>query len=171
MIPLYPVKARYKLATLCSLLSAGKAWKTGTKGVPAEIQKARSYHSKQSWLNHFGLINKFVLPLEIVAMVNTVVNGTTTPDNPPLLEINDYEPCWTCGGDYLPLASYKGSLLLFPIFFLLSLFSSPSTTRICNKLVGPTFELLFLNLTSGIHIIREPPLPSINWSETNIQCP
>jgi len=31
--------ARYKWAPPCSHLSVGKAWKIGTKGVPAEIQK------------------------------------------------------------------------------------------------------------------------------------
>ena len=39
MIPSYLVKAKYKLAYPYSLLSAGKAWEIGTKGVPAEIQK------------------------------------------------------------------------------------------------------------------------------------
>ena len=39
MIPSYLVKARYKLASPYSLLSAGKAREIGTKGIPAEIQK------------------------------------------------------------------------------------------------------------------------------------
>ena len=39
MIPLYPVRARYKLAPLCSLLCSGKAQKMGIKGIPVEIQK------------------------------------------------------------------------------------------------------------------------------------
>ena len=39
MMPLYAVKAKNKLEPPCSLLSAGKAQKMGTKGVPAEIQK------------------------------------------------------------------------------------------------------------------------------------
>ena len=102
----------------------------GNKGVSAEIPEpvaatprradsttsGSSRHSKESWLNHFGLINTFVLPLEIVTMV-IVVNGTTTPNDPPLLKISDlnYEPHWIHGGDYPPLASYKDSLLLFPI--------------------------------------------------------
>jgi len=80
--------------------------------------KARSCHSKKSWLNRFELINKFVLPLEIVAIVFiiavvTILVNRTTPNDPPLLKINQttYH-----GGDYLPLASSKDSLLLFPIF-------------------------------------------------------
>ena len=47
MIPLYPVKAIYKLAPPCSLLSAGKARKIGTKGVPAEIQKPEAATKKE----------------------------------------------------------------------------------------------------------------------------
>ena len=72
--------------------------------------KARSCHSKGSWLNHFGFINNFVL--EVV-----VVNQTTS-DDPSLLKIN----VWTMssagilGDDYLSRASYKDSLLLFPMF-------------------------------------------------------
>ena len=46
MIPFYPVKARYKWAPPCSLLSAGKARKMGTKGVPAEIQKPEALTPK-----------------------------------------------------------------------------------------------------------------------------
>ena len=37
VIPLCPVKARYKLASPCSLLSAGKARKIGAKEFPVEI--------------------------------------------------------------------------------------------------------------------------------------
>ena len=46
MIPLYPVKARYKLVPPYSLLSAGKARKMGTKGVPAKIQKPEAVTPK-----------------------------------------------------------------------------------------------------------------------------
>ena len=48
MIPLYPVKTRYKLAFPSSLLSAGKARDTGTKGVPAEIQKPEAVTPKRA---------------------------------------------------------------------------------------------------------------------------
>ena len=33
--------------------------------------------------------------------------------------------------------------------------STTSLIKICNKLVGPTFEPLFLNLTPGTHINRK----------------
>ena len=48
MIPLYSVKARYKLAPPCFLLSADKAQKMGTKGVPAEIQKPEAVTPKRA---------------------------------------------------------------------------------------------------------------------------
>ena len=48
MIPLYSVKARYKLAPPCSLLSAGKAWRMGTKGVTAEIQKPEAVTPREA---------------------------------------------------------------------------------------------------------------------------
>ena len=46
--------------------------------------KARSCHSKESWLKHFRLINKFVLFLEIV-------NWTTTSKTHAWL---NYKQCW-----------------------------------------------------------------------------
>jgi len=76
----------------------------GNKGVSAEIREPEaatprransttlhlSCHFKESWPNHFGLINKFVLPLEIVTVVTVIaVNRTTMPDDPPLQKIND----------------------------------------------------------------------------------
>ena len=48
MIPLYPVKTRYKSVPLYSLLSAGKAREMGTKGVPAEIQKPEAVTPKRA---------------------------------------------------------------------------------------------------------------------------
>jgi len=42
MVPLYPVQAIYKLASLCFLLSADlnlQCWEDRNKGVPAEIPK------------------------------------------------------------------------------------------------------------------------------------
>ena len=54
----------------------------------------------------------------------------------------------------------------FPIFSITLLPFSVSLIRIYNKLVGPTFEPLFLNLMPGIQILKEPHLPPINWSET-----
>ena len=48
MIPLYTVKAVYKWAPPCSLLSAGKAWKMGTKGIPTEIQKPEAVTPKEA---------------------------------------------------------------------------------------------------------------------------
>ena len=66
----------------------------------------------------------------------------------------NYEPHWTHGGDYLPLALYKDSLLLFPIFSIARLPFPISLLKICNKQVGPTFELLFLNLVLGVHISK-----------------
>ena len=88
MIPLYPVKTRYKLVPLYSLLSAGKAREMGTKGVPAEIQKPEAVTAKAADLTTLDLlINKTVLPLERVVAV-VVVNQTTIPDNPSLLKIS-----------------------------------------------------------------------------------
>ena len=63
--------------------------------------KARSCHSKRSWLDHFGLIYKFVLPSESFSIISIVpvivaiviVNRATTPNNPPLLKIT-YKQCW-----------------------------------------------------------------------------
>ena len=46
MIPLYPVKTRYKSMSPYSLLSAGKAREMGTKGVPVEIQKPEAVTPK-----------------------------------------------------------------------------------------------------------------------------
>ena len=98
----------------------------GNKGVSAEIPEPEaatprradsttldlSCHSKDSWLNHFGLVNKFVLPLKSgCRQWNNAWQTTTTED-----QWLNYKPHWTCGGDYLPLALYKDSLLLFPIF-------------------------------------------------------
>ena len=76
----------------------------GNKGVSAEIPEPvaatprradsttldSSCHSKENWLNHFGLIIKFVLPLEILAMVAIIINRATMPNDPPLLKINDW---------------------------------------------------------------------------------
>ena len=65
MMPLYAVKAKNKLEPPCSLLSAGKARKMGTNGVPAEIQKPEAVTPRRADLTTFDLfINKFVLPLE-----------------------------------------------------------------------------------------------------------
>ena len=50
MIPLYPVKARYKLASPCFLLSADlnlQGLEDGNKGVPAEIQKPKTITPKE----------------------------------------------------------------------------------------------------------------------------
>ena len=60
--------------------------------------KARICHSKKSWLNHFGLINKFVLPLQSLSSSpwtrcqqnNNVWRPTTTED-----QSLNYEPRWT----------------------------------------------------------------------------
>jgi len=88
MTPLYSVRARYKLAPPRYLLSAGKAQKMGTKGVPAEIQKPEAVTAKAADLTTLDLfINKTVLPLERVVAV-VVVNQTTIPDNPSLLKIS-----------------------------------------------------------------------------------
>ena len=65
------------------------------------------------------------------------------------------------GGDYpcfmqfLPLSIFSIAHLPFPI--TLNHLSSPffiSLIKICNKLVGPICEPLFLNLTPGIHISK-----------------
>ena len=89
---MHPVKARYKWAPPCSLLSAGKAWKMGTKGVPAEIQKPEAVTPKTtdsstlhlfiSWYCHWKEV-------AVIAVVTVVVNRTTVPDDPPLLEISE----------------------------------------------------------------------------------
>ena len=78
--------------------------------------KARSCHSKRSWpLWTYKwvctAIGKFLHRL-------VVINWTTMPNEPPLLKINIWPTsnAGICGGDYLPLASYKDSLLLFLIF-------------------------------------------------------
>ena len=55
MILLYPEKARHKLVPPCSLLSAGKAWKMGTKGVPAEILKPEDVTPKGADLTTLDL--------------------------------------------------------------------------------------------------------------------
>jgi len=93
MIPLYPVKTRYKLATPYSLLSTGKTREMGTKGVPAEIQKPEVVTPKRAD-NHSGLINKFVLPLEIIIIIAvvtvvTILVNRTMPSDLPLLKINN----------------------------------------------------------------------------------
>ena len=98
MMPLYAVKAKNKLEPPCSLLSAGKAQKMGTKAVSAEIPEPvaatprrsdsttldSSYHSKESRLDHFGLINKFVLPSQSSSspchQSNNTQQLTTTED-------------------------------------------------------------------------------------------
>ena len=49
-----------------------------------------SYHSKESWLDHFGLTNKFVLPSSLSLSPWTPLSTETTPDDPPLLKINDW---------------------------------------------------------------------------------
>ena len=86
--------------------------------------RARSCHSKKSWLNHFGLINKFVLPLESIAVVTTVtVEQLSSSTEQQCLTTHHYWRSMTelrtmldHGDDYLPLASYRDSLLLFPVF-------------------------------------------------------
>ena len=67
MIPLYALKTRYKWVPPCSLLSADKAQKMGTRRVPAEIQKPEAVTPKGA--DHSGLINEFVLPLESFSIV------------------------------------------------------------------------------------------------------
>ena len=59
----------------------------------------------------------------------------------------------------------------FPIFSIALLPFPVSLIRIYNKLVGLTYEVLFLNLTPGIQILQEPHLPPINWSETEVVLP
>ena len=76
MIPLYPVKTRYKLATPYSLLSTGKTREMGTKGVPAEIQKPEVVTPKRAD-NHSGLINKFVLPLQSLQSLQLLPSSST----------------------------------------------------------------------------------------------
>ena len=117
--------------------------------------RASSCHSKESWLDHFGLINKFVLPSQSLS------SSPWTPLSTEQQRLTTHHywksmtELWTTldhGGDYLPLASIK-TLCFYFLSFLSPFFPSPSRwmTRICNKLVRPTFELLFLNLISGIH--------------------
>ena len=73
-----------------------------------------SCHSKESWLDHFGLINKFVLPSQ------SSLSPLWSTEHPLTHHYwRSMTELWTTldhGGDYLPLASYTDSLLLFPIF-------------------------------------------------------
>ena len=112
MIPLCPVENRmqvgipapsYLLARPRRLEQRSFCWDPRT----------RNCHSKESWLNHFGLIYKFLLPLKsCCCQWNNNARWPTTTEDQWL----NYEPRLTHGGDYLPLASYKDSLLLIPIF-------------------------------------------------------
>ena len=112
-----------------------------------------SCHSKESWLDHFGLINKFVLP----SSWSLLLWSQSSTEHPTTHHYwRSMTELWTTldhGGDYLPP-------IWTPCFYFLSFllpFSpspSPWMTRICNKLVGRTFELLFLNLMPGIYISK-----------------
>jgi len=73
------------------------------------------------------------------------------------------------GGDFP--AFYKDYLLLFPISFLSSVFTSPSplVTRICNQLVMQTLDLLCLNLAARYTYIKRTSSRSCNWIKTASQ--
>ena len=122
----------------------------GNKRSSCWYPKARRCHSKRSWLNHVGLINKFVLQLEGRSQPSSAMEQHR--NNPLVLKTNLAGPIVV-----------TISLLLCtktPCFCFLSFLSpvspSPSSRliKIHNKLVKPTFEPLFLNLTSGIHISK-----------------
>ena len=82
MIPLYYVRARCTLVPPCSLLSAAKAKKMETKGVPAKIQKQEAVTPKGADSTSLDIsIYKFVLPLERVTVI-MVINQPTISDNP-----------------------------------------------------------------------------------------
>ena len=103
--PLCPVKNRMQMGIWASLLPliCWQGPEDDNKGISAEIPEPvaatprradsttsdSSCHSKESWLSHYGLKNKFVLPLEIVAMITIVVVNRTMP-NDPLLKISDW---------------------------------------------------------------------------------
>ena len=143
MIPSCPVKNRMQVGIpVPSYLLARP--RDGSKGVSAEIPEPeaatprRAYsttldlscHSKESWLDHFGLINELVLPLEIVTVVTIViVNRTTMPDDPPLLKIND----WTM--DHVGPMVVTISLLL-PIKTPSYLFYCPSSLPLLLEWLG-----------------------------------
>ena len=59
----------------------------------------------------------------------------------PLMDHGGDSPCFT---QFLPFSIFSIAHLPFPIFLI----------KVCNKLVEPTFELLLLNLTPGIHISK-----------------
>ena len=153
-----PVKTGYNFASLSFLLPTDinlQGLEDGNKGVP----EARSCHSRNSWLNHFRLINKFVLSLLVA------VNWTTQP---PMTHHywRSTSELWAMleTSVVTSLAFYKDSLLVLSISFLSPVFPSPSplVTRICNKLVRQTFDPMCLNLAVGyIYIKESPPSPII----------
>ena len=104
-------KTGCRWAPLCSLLSPGKAWKMGTKEFVLRSQSQKLPLQRE-------LTQALWTYLQVCTVAIIIVNQTRAPDNPSLLKIN----VWTMssagihGDDYLPLASYKDSLLLFPIF-------------------------------------------------------
>ena len=157
-------KTGWRWASLLPLI-CWQGLEDGNKGVSAEIPEPiaatprradsttsdLSCHSKESWLDHFGLINKFLLPLKSChhQQNNNARWPTTSEDQwtrnhagPMVVTISLLLPAKIPCFYFLPFLS-----LFFPS-------PSPWMTRICNNLVGPTFEPLFLNLTSGIHISK-----------------
>lgn len=111
VIPLW-----YKWVPPCSLLSAGEAQKMGTKGVSAEIQKL-SLQKELTWPP--WIYKKKSVPLFGEKKIITIVNWTTTSDDPSLLKIN----IWTMNhaGPVVVTSFLQGVLaFIFYLFYHLS---------------------------------------------------
>ena len=126
--------------------------------------RARSCHSKKSWLNHFGLINKFVLPLESIAVVTTVTVEQ--------LSSSTEQQCLTTHHYWRSMTELQTTLdpwwWLSPSCFIWRLLASISYVFYCPYFLPHLPEWLgfvinwsnqhlnrcFLNLTSGIHISK-----------------
>ena len=125
----------------------------------------------RSWLDHFGLIYEFVPPLEINDNDGHSDNGKTMPNDLPLLKISDWTanhvgPMVMTISLFLPIRSPRFSFLSLLSPFFPS--PSPQMSRICNKLVRPTLEPLFLDLTPSIHISKTSS-PSYKLEQDNSQ--
>ena len=94
---MYPVKARYKLAPSCSLLSAAEARKIETKEFPQRSQSQKLPLQGELSLQKRTDSTRLDLFISLyyhckVAIITVVIitgNRTTMPDDPPLLKINE----------------------------------------------------------------------------------
>ena len=118
-----------------------------------------------------------MLPSQLPLSSSHQWNNTQRPTSTEGQRLNP-EPRWTHGGDYLPLASYRDSLLLFPIFST-AFVPFPITLIYTYKdflLLFSIFSIARLPfpITPIHNSVRPPPSSSplltfvINWSDQHL---